>query len=133
MKTNRAMGGHHHQTGALAQAQRRKYFPPLTGPQKTQNYWGFGTDGPTGKAGAAGLAGMDVAAGAESRIEVWSRPRSARIFSAMQVTKNKKARIAVVRVRVSAAPRAVNKPPMPPPPPPMPSAPPSERCNRTKP
>src|SRR5882724_3898986 len=133
MKINRAMGGHHHQTDARAQAQNRKYFPALTALQKTQNYCGLGTDGPAGKAGAAGLAGIDVVGAAESRIDVWSRPCSARIFSTMQVTKNRKARIAVVRVRVSAAPRAVNKPPMPPPPPPMPSAPPSERCNRTKP
>ena len=49
----------------------------------------------------------------------------------MLVTKNTKPRIAVVRVRVLAAPRWENKPPKPWPPPPMPSAPPSERCSST--
>src|SRR5947209_771597 len=124
MKINRAMGDHHHQRTVAAQAQKRKYFRTLTGPRKTQNYWGLGTEGPIGRgAGAAGLAGRPVpgAGAAESRIEVWSRPLSARMFSPMQVAKNRKARMAVVRVRVSAAPRAVNNPPMLDEPPPMPS------------
>jgi hypothetical protein len=56
----------------------------------------------------------------------------------MLVTKNKKANIAVVRVKVLAAPRGEKRPPKPapeppPPPPPIPSAPPSERCRRTTP
>jgi hypothetical protein len=67
----------------------------------------------------------------ESRIDFSLRPLSEKRLSPMQVRKKSAARIAVVRVSVSAAPRGENRPPRPDPPPPMPSAPPSDRCSRT--
>src|ERR1700722_16753755 len=92
------------------------------------HYWGFGTEGPIGSGAGSGAVLAGTGPEAESRIEVSLWPRSASRFRPMQVAKNRNARIAVVRVKVSAAPRGVNSPPMEEPPP-MPSAPPSERCS----
>src|SRR5690348_337489 len=67
----------------LSPAHRSKWS---TGPFRSPSgeplltYWGLGTEGPTGNAGVAGFAGADLTGTeAESRIELWSRPLSARM------------------------------------------------------
>ena len=80
---------------------------------------------PEGAAGAVPLA-----AGAVLIIDVTPDLWLANIVRATDVAKKHAAKIAVARVKVLPTPRDENKLPEPPP---MPNAPPSERCNITRP
>jgi hypothetical protein len=99
--------------------------------------WSAGAPGSAGGAAEGSVGGAVGAPGATPNMELSWRPPNETNVRDMLVTRKQKARTAVVRVKVLAAPRGEKSPPKPapepPPPPPIPSAPPSERWSNTTP